>query len=51
MYTVIMERFWGLKETVSTHANVQDAIKALQAKKAIVLLTHPEAVFTISSRK
>lgn len=46
-YQVMMERFWGLKETVSIHSNVQDAIKALQVKKHIV--NNPEVVFTIIS--
>lgn len=44
-YEVQMERFWGLKETVSVHANVNDAIKALQVKKHAI--NNPEVVFTI----
>ena len=51
LYQVMMERFWGLKEVVGLHSNVDDAIKALQVKKAIVKKTYPEAVFTIVTIK
>lgn len=44
-FAVLMERFWGLKETVGLYSNVQDAMKALQVKKYAV--NNPEVVFTI----
>jgi hypothetical protein len=46
-YQVIMERFWGLKETVGIYATVQDAIKALQVKKHAI--NNSEVVFTITT--
>lgn len=48
-YEVQMERFWGLKETVSVHANIQDALQALQVKK--FAMGSKEAVFTIRTVK
>lgn len=48
-YVILMERFWGLKETVGIYASVNDAIKALQVKKHAV--NNPEVVFTIVSLK
>jgi hypothetical protein len=52
-YEVKMERFWGLKETVSIHADVTEAIKAIQEKKQDMLLKDPmqEVVFTIVTVK
>jgi hypothetical protein len=47
-YAVVMERFWGVKEIVSMHANVQDAINALKLKKANM---SSEVVFTIITLK
>ncbi len=47
MYQVLMERFWGLKETVGVYNNVQDAIKAIQAKKSAI--NNSEVVFTIQT--
>lgn len=43
-YEVQMERYWGLKETVSVHSDVNEAIKALQLKKATMT---SDVVFTI----
>jgi len=49
MYQVLMERFWGLKETVGLYSNVNDAIKALQVKKHAI--NNPDVVFTIITVK
>lgn len=48
-FQVLMERFWGLKETVGIYSNVNDAIKAIQVKKHA--LNNTEAVFTIVTVK
>lgn len=48
-FQVMMERFWGLKETVGLYSNVNDALKALQVKK--LAINNPEVVFTIVTLK
>lgn len=48
-FQVIMERFWGLKETVGIYNTISEAITALQVKKHVV--NNADIVFTIITVK